>query len=353
MPPLPYEPSLRSLRLARVGLTVRLRAPLAARELAGPALRSAFGVGLRTRVCATGAPTCAGCPLRTACAYGVLFDPAWPGGHAPRWASGGQDAPRPLVLEASPEAKGDLSPGALCRFTAVLIGRAVAYAPYIPFVFARLGAEGRGPGRPAPYTLEAVEAVGADGALAPLPPGALPPALSGADLLTQPAPPPGRLALVFRTPLRLEERGVPVEPTFPLLVRALLRRLVAFAALHGDEPLEAFDERPLLEAAAGIATDTGALRWVDGTRRSVRQGRDVPLGGYVGPLVIEGDLAPFLPLLAAGQWLHVGKGAVMGHGGYTMDPAPTAPVGGAAMRPGIPGRMAAPPTARPSLAPPA
>jgi hypothetical protein len=29
--------------------------------------------------------------------------------------------------------------------------------------------------------------------------------------------------------------------------------------------------------------------------------------------------APFLPLLAAGEWVHVGKGAVMGLGKYQVE----------------------------------
>jgi hypothetical protein len=34
----------------------------------------------------------------------------------------------------------------------------------------------------------------------------------------------------------------------------------------------------------------------------------------------EGDLAPFWPYLVFGQWVHVGKGATFGLGGYRLEP---------------------------------
>ena len=44
--------------------------------------------------------------------------------------------------------------------------------------------------------------------------------------------------------------------------------------------------------------------------------------GAVGWMVFEAPAAetwrPFMPLLAAGEWVHVGKGAVMGLGRYQI-----------------------------------
>jgi hypothetical protein len=37
-------------------------------------------------------------------------------------------------------------------------------------------------------------------------------------------------------------------------------------------------------------------------------------GGLLGTLDVEGDLAPFVPLLRAAEILHVGKGATFGLG---------------------------------------
>jgi hypothetical protein len=43
------------------------------------------------------------------------------------------------------------------------------------------------------------------------------------------------------------------------------------------------------------------------------------LGGAVGTWTFEGDLAPLLPWLRLGQWLHVGKNASLGMGRYQLD----------------------------------
>ena len=42
------------------------------------------------------------------------------------------------------------------------------------------------------------------------------------------------------------------------------------------------------------------------------------LGGLLGSVQLQGDLAPFAQLLHLGQWLHVGKNATMGLGGYRL-----------------------------------
>ncbi len=43
------------------------------------------------------------------------------------------------------------------------------------------------------------------------------------------------------------------------------------------------------------------------------------LGGLVGSLTLEGDLAPFGPLLRTGEILHVGKGATFGLGRLAVE----------------------------------
>jgi hypothetical protein len=42
------------------------------------------------------------------------------------------------------------------------------------------------------------------------------------------------------------------------------------------------------------------------------------LGGVVGDWTLRGDLAPFLPFLHLGQWLHAGKNATFGLGKYHL-----------------------------------
>ena len=40
------------------------------------------------------------------------------------------------------------------------------------------------------------------------------------------------------------------------------------------------------------------------------------MGGFVGEITFEGDIEPFMPILKAGEVLHVGKGTGFGLGKY-------------------------------------
>ena len=53
-------------------------------------------------------------------------------------------------------------------------------------------------------------------------------------------------------------------------------------------------------------------------RKVQRQQQEMQLGGLLGSVQLQGDLAPFAQLLHLGQWLHVGKNATMGLGGYRL-----------------------------------
>ena len=61
------------------------------------------------------------------------------------------------------------------------------------------------------------------------------------------------------------------------------------------------------------------LRWHDCKRWSQRQQASMKLGGLVGRLVLEGDLAPFASLLGAAEVVHVGKGATFGLGQVVVE----------------------------------
>ncbi|MBK7847400.1 MAG: CRISPR system precrRNA processing endoribonuclease RAMP protein Cas6 [Zoogloea sp.] len=42
-------------------------------------------------------------------------------------------------------------------------------------------------------------------------------------------------------------------------------------------------------------------------------------GGVIGSWRLTGEIAPFIPFLYLGQWLHVGKEATFGLGGYRLE----------------------------------
>jgi hypothetical protein len=155
----------------------------------------------------------------------------------------------------------------------------------------------------------------------------LPPEPGWATLTPPPAPQhlPG-LTLHLHTPLRLQHDGHalgPQELSLRTLLAQLLRRLNLVLDLHCAIRPAPFDAPALLAAAqAGLHDDRSGLRWKDWTRYSARQRQEMTLGGVLGRWHLAGDaavLAQLWPWLWLGQWLHLGKNATMGMGGYVLE----------------------------------
>ncbi|MHB8927426.1 MAG: CRISPR system precrRNA processing endoribonuclease RAMP protein Cas6 [Bacillota bacterium] len=122
----------------------------------------------------------------------------------------------------------------------------------------------------------------------------------------------------MRPPTRLKYDSHLIEkPTFGILVRALLRRASALATLHGGQDLD-IDYQALIDRAEAVRLDRDETIWVDWERYSARQDTRMKLGGVVGEAEYTGDLATFVPLLAVGEWIHVGKNATFGLGKFNV-----------------------------------
>lgn len=104
------------------------------------------------------------------------------------------------------------------------------------------------------------------------------------------------------------------QASFRALVFAMVRRTLELAYFHVPDAVIDWRFRPLLESASKVQVARSDLRWHDWKRYSSRQGTAMCLGGFVGSLELEGDLAPLLPLLRTAEILHVGKGATFGLG---------------------------------------
>ena len=73
-----------------------------------------------------------------------------------------------------------------------------------------------------------------------------------------------------------------------------------------------------IDGAKEIATKKSNLKWYAWQRYSARQDRRIDMDGFVGEIAYEGNMAPFLSLLKAGEVLHVGKATTFGLGRYAM-----------------------------------
>lgn len=316
-----------SFTLARFRFLLRASGEFRLPPYSGQTWRGGFGTVFRRSVCVQPRRECFDCLLRQRCAYPFIFE-SFPHEEAAR-LSNYRDIPRPYVIEPPVPDRSRLfllRPGEEFSFRLVLMGRAIEYLPYFVVTFLELGEAGIGRDR-GRYELVRLEAErpegpvvvfdGAEGKLRHVDV-----ALPAKDLFSPSLPlsPSPSLTLRFLTPtrIRLKERFVkPIE--FSHLVRALLHRVSALCYFYGGAPLE-WPFRELIAASEKVGIAAEETQWSDLERYSTRQDARLKMGGVVGWTTYEGpDLGLFVPLLAVGEWTHVGKLAVMGLGRYEVE----------------------------------
>jgi len=304
--------------LARYRIEAEVQTPLHLPEYAGSALRGAFGQALRRTACMTREKECKPCPLYRTCPYPAIFSPPPPAEHSLQKFS---EIPTPFVVEPPPWGERDYAPGETLAFHLVLAGRALTQLALILFAWQRaLGhGIGRGDGTARLRRVWLEAEAGDDtlvfddtlGQLAEHAAHLQPPAtkLASADHIT----------LRFTTPLRIQHEGRPLRPEAlapRAFLMALVRRVALISEFHVGAALDL--DFPALAAQAQAIGSRKALQWRDWTRYSSRQKQEMVLGGCVGDWTLQGDLAPFLPFLHAGRWLHAGKNATFGLGRYEL-----------------------------------
>ena len=286
---------------------------------------------------------CGRCLLAEVCSYPKVFESAA--------ASGGllpqaQDAPRPFLLlpplpgrtridwDEGPVAPSawqqkqiNYTPGQDIIFGLTLLGPAVAALPYFIYAAQLLARNGLGADR-APFALTRVAMVDEAGRTTVIyaqndtrirpHAGARPlrdwvearlARLSGGDTLTA----------HFLTPLRLRQRQTRQEAVdFVQLCKAASLRLSLLAQLYGAAPLE-YDYQQLLAWAREARTVSADFPQQELPRYSNRQGRTIAMDGLLGTARYASPrMREFLPLLAAGEFLHLGSGTALGLGRYRL-----------------------------------
>jgi len=128
--------------------------------------------------------------------------------------------------------------------------------------------------------------------------------------------------LRFPAPLRLLRLHHLIEkPTLIDLVVATVRRLAAFLPSPAGEELARM-KPALLERARTLPAESWRGRRLDLVRYSGRQKAELEMRGVSGYLDLPEGPGPLWPLLAAAQWLHLGKGVVVGMGQLVVEALP-------------------------------
>jgi len=320
---------------------LRLRFTLIAQQEAflpsfkGSLLRGAFGHALRRAVCVMGPQQpCPTCMLRQQCVYPRLFETLIePDDPVPRFLRGLRTAPRPYIFEPFDERRLYRRGDAL-QFDFILLGQAIELHPYAIFAVSQMAERGLG-FKQIPFRMASCQWQEARGKLqGASDEGEWRQLYDGVSkrLLETPTPqianqptgepasrPTGKplncLTVNFLTTTRLKfNNDLTMDFTFRMLVFKMLSRLLELAHFHMPGSVIDWEFHPLLVAADKVKILHRDLHWLDWERRSNRQKTEMMMGGFVGEMVLAGDLAPFEELLRTCEVLHVGKGCVFGNG---------------------------------------
>jgi len=338
-------PLFSALPIARYRFTAIVQQPLQLPDYAGSLLRGQFGAALRSVACMTRAPACPGCPLIQTCPYSRIFEAPPP----PKGQHTLQDfsqIPSPYVLEPPESGMRTLQAGESLVFHLVLAGHALNQLALIVFALQRMLAQGLTRAR-IPSDLIQVDwvpgsansalpiwhrdhptladhtptlALDAVNSIASTEGGASATAQLGTESGTKAN---AALTLHIQTPLRLQHQGHPLgvsQLTPRTLVAAVARRVALIMEFHAGQTGWGEAARNVTHLAETL-TDARELRWFDWVRYSSRQKQEMTLGGVLGHWTLHGDattLAQIQPWLALGQWLHVGKNASFGMGGFDI-----------------------------------
>lgn len=292
----------------------------------GNVLRGAFGTSLRRLVCLNrGQETCETCKIRERCAYSLIFNPLEPG-HIKRL----KNLPRGFIIKPPLDDQTEYTSFSPLRFEMVLVGDRIFALPYVIVPFKGLGDFGIGVNR-GKFSLGGIE-VFKDGGFDPIynpmtnVVSDFERRISGEELIKEASKFKGdRITLQFLTPTRIRfnptgEKGgsrIVRDPEFHHLVRRLRDRINALIISYCGGQLET-DYSGIAERALKVKKVRSDLRWFELKRKSRTQGTFHDQSGFVGEITFQGDLKEFLPLLLAGEYLHVGEDAVFGNGWYKI-----------------------------------
>lgn len=306
--------------------TLAAREALVLPAYKGSTLRGGFGHVFKRVVCAPRKATCDGCFLKESCVYSYVFETPPPSGSTMMRKY--EAAPHPFVIEPPVDTRRGYEPGQELTFSLVLVGRAVEYLAYFIYAFSELGEIGIGR-KLGKFELRSVTSGGSmvydaeTRAIRAVEPRRLAldlPMTPGMESTPEAASAPMRLSIEFLTPTRIfYNKQLAATPEFHVLIRAILRRMSLLHYFHcGGDP-SGWDFRGIIERAGAVELKRNGTKWHDWERYSSRQDTRMTLGGFVGKAEYEGDIAPFMPLIRAGEVLHVGKGTGFGLGRFGVE----------------------------------
>ncbi|MEW6215942.1 MAG: CRISPR system precrRNA processing endoribonuclease RAMP protein Cas6, partial [Nitrospirota bacterium] len=311
------KPAVYSIEYQQFIFRLTAKEPIILPAYKGSTVRGGFGYAFRRVVCAIKNKECSDCILKEKCVYSYVFETPPPSDTKimRKYIA----TPHPFVIEPPPERRRGFKPGDEITFGLILIGRAIDFLPYFIYTFDELGKIGIGKGK-TKYELRDVsydEKTIYDSKSKTLKPFNVS-SLSFYPTLEKRGKggfSNQQLLLNFLTPTRIIYNShLTLDLEFHILIRNLLRRLSLLYYFHCNGDPSEWDFKGMIEKAKEIKVKNKDLRWYDWQRYSGRQETRIKMGGFVGSITFEGGIDPFMPLIKAGEVLHVGKGTGFGLG---------------------------------------
>lgn len=308
--PLPSlcHPFLAEFRCARLRFQLRALSPIELPGEKGSAFHGALGRLLHQQS-----------PLHHRFFYGPTRVASGP--------AGGRDPPRPFVLRPPVDTATEYPAGSELSFELVLFGDAIGHWSLWLVAVAALGREGLGKNR-GRFELAKVETLLHDGSPRSVYDGETerladsPEAVTGAaiaDAWSRERCAAVTLHLATRLRLKDHQQLVRKPPPFYVLVQRLLERAEALGSLyHRAMLLGAPAKQGLVDQARAVEIAGHDLCWDDWSRYSGRQHAWMKFGGLLGTITYAGDVGPFLPWLALGEWMHLGGKTSFGLGRHKI-----------------------------------
>lgn len=292
----------------------------------GSILRGAFGSSLKRLVCFTDKSTdCDLCILKDKCAYTLIFNPI-----DINPVKRLRNVPRGYVIKPPLEKTTEYTVDNPLLFEMILAGDRINYLPYVIVTLIELGKFGIGLNR-GRFTLKDLSVL-KDGISESLYDSDtntiknIQLTITGSEILQEVAKiNKHTITLQFLTPTRIKynptgEKGkseVVRVPEFHHIIRRLRDRINALSVTYCGSPIDV-DFKGIAERAMEVKTRDVNIRWIDIKRKSRTQPIQHDQSGFVGQITFEGDLIEFLPLIALGEYVHIGEDAVFGNGWYRI-----------------------------------
>jgi len=335
---------IRGLQLAKFTLKLRIIEKIILPEYKGSTFRGVLGWQLRKILCCNPESSdCTACLLSLKCLYNYLFSPPLP--PDTQFYTIPPVIPEPIVLEPPLTPQRTFSAGDTMEVGLALIGKGIEYLPYLIYVFTEIGKSGIGTGlysmggkrRGGRFELADVcdmeghkiysseENVLRDGYRIY--------GWEGAQSEFSHCP-PRNLTLEFLTPTRIKKDKDTNDllsqlSDFGQIITSLYWRLLLLSyfhcnpwALDDDRFLcltdEATDMRRKLIKTNNVQLVDNHTNWKHYSRWSNRHHKKMPFGGFTDRAAFSGNLTSYLPLLALGQYTHLGKQTLFGMGKYEI-----------------------------------